>query len=103
MPAAIQPKRSLDALLQLLARRDVRSQRGSREIERALRTEDVGIERFDVAARLPEEHQHSARHQAVEALGERRLADRIVDDLHPFAARDPLTSSSKSWLVYMTT
>ena len=78
------------ALLKLLARRDVVGQRGPRQKERAFLAEQLGIEWRDGAARLSEEHQHAARRQAVQALGERRLADRIVDDLNPFAAGDLL-------------
>ena len=48
------------------------------------------IERRHRAARLPEQHQHAARRQAIQALVERRLADRIVDDLNALAAGDPL-------------
>src|SRR5947199_2809633 len=80
----------LRALEQLGARDDVMVEARAGQEQRALRVEGLRIEGTDRAARLAVERHHPARRQAVEALVERRLTDRVVDDLQPLAVREPL-------------
>jgi hypothetical protein len=78
------------ALEQLGARDDVVVEARAGQEQRALRAEDLRIEGADRAARLAVERHHAARRQAVKALVERRLTDRVVDDLQPLAVREAL-------------
>src|SRR5579875_2919584 len=61
----------------------------AREEERALRTEDVRVDRADGPARRPEHHHVAADAQRVEAFLERRFPDRIVDALDALAVGEP--------------
>ena len=75
LPAAIQPNSRSRAAAAPRASRC--SSRAWVVSERAtFLAEQLRIERRDRPARLPEQHQHAARHEAVQALQERRLADR---------------------------
>ena len=71
------------ASTQLFGRRHVVSERGARQKKRPFGGENQRIERFDRAARLPEEHQRPQRGKHVQALGKRRLSHRVVDDIDP--------------------
>src|SRR5205823_7492642 len=74
----------------LLARRRVRAEIHSSEVEAALVTEQTRINRRDRAAGLPIDHHRAARAQAVQALGESRLADAVVDHVDAVTVCKPL-------------
>src|SRR5262249_36603029 len=74
---------------ELLPRGRVVAERGPGQIERAALGEDLRIQGRDRTARLAEERQEPARRQAPEALLERRLPDRVVDDRNAPAFGQP--------------
>src|SRR5712691_2882009 len=78
------------APLDVLARRGVMAETGTRQVERALGVEDLGIDLTDGPARLAVERDKPAGSQRVEALVPGGLADAVVHDLHTLAAGDPL-------------
>src|SRR5262249_26516768 len=78
------------ALEELGARDDVVVEARAGQEQRALRVENLRIERANRPARLAVERHHAARRQAVESLVERRLTDRVIDDLQPLAVREAL-------------
>src|SRR5262249_11165699 len=77
------------ALEQLGPRDDVMIEGRASHEQRSLGIEHSQIEWPDGAARLAVERHHPPRRQAVESLVERRLPDRIVDDLKPLAVGEP--------------
>src|SRR5207248_782121 len=78
------------ALLQLLARGDVDVEARTRQEQRALGVEDLGIDHANRAARLSVERDEPARRQAVDAALPRVLANGVVDDLQALATGDAL-------------
>ena len=79
-----------DAPEQFLTVEQVVGQARARQEQRAARVEDRRIEGRHRAARLAEERHRAARAQHAQALVERRLADRIVDDVDAAAVGEPL-------------
>src|SRR5262249_53396224 len=78
------------AFLELEARRRIGAEIHPGEIEAALGAEQARIDWRDRTTGLPVDHHHAARAQAVQALGEGRLADTVVDHVDATAIGEPL-------------
>src|SRR5437870_269207 len=78
------------AFLELLARRRVRAEIHPGEVEAALGTEQARVDRCDRTAGLPIDHHGAARTQAVQALGEGRLTNTVIDHIDATPVRESL-------------
>src|SRR3989442_15929322 len=78
------------AFLEFLARRRVRAEIHPGEVETALGTEQARVDRCDRAASLPIDHHGATRTQAVQALGEGRLTNTVVDHVDTAPIRKSL-------------
>src|SRR5579875_350534 len=73
----------------------------AREEERALRTEDVRVDRADGPARRPEHHHVAADAQRVEAFLERRFPYRFVAAPAPWPVGGPFALACKILLALL--
>src|SRR5215470_20138383 len=78
------------AFLEFLARRRVRAEIHSGQIEAALSAEQARVDWRDRAAGLPIDYHHATRSQAVQALGKGRLAHTVVDHVNTAPVRESL-------------